>query len=128
MWKQSPFKLVLEAKGASAKNREALNRELHPKETSMTYQIDPEIIRLIPFKLEGGALAAVEIAFGPILVSTKLYKTASGFFLSLPSRKSEAHDRWYEQVTITDPALKAKAQTKAVLEFEKVSRGELVAI
>ena len=94
----------------------------------MSYELEPKIVRLTPFNSEGGALAAVQIAFGPILMSTKLFKTGNGFFLSLPSRKSEARDRWYDQVVITDPGLKMKAQAQAVLEYERLSEGELVAV
>ncbi len=94
----------------------------------MTYELEPQIIRLIPFKSEGGALAAVEIAFGPIVVNAKLYKSANGLFLSLPSRHSESQDKWYDQVTITDRGLQMKAQVKAVSEYERLSRTELIAI
>jgi hypothetical protein len=94
----------------------------------MTYQLEPTIIRLTPFQKEGGALAAVDIAFGPIAVSAKLYKSESGFFLSLPSRHSERNDKWYPQVTISDLALKMRAQLKAVEEYERLSRGELIAV
>jgi hypothetical protein len=93
-----------------------------------TYPIEPKVIRLVPFHSEGGALAAVDIAFGPISVNTKLYKTASGYFLSLPSRKSEAQDKWYEQVSVNDPFLLKMAETRAVSEFERLSRSEVVAV
>ncbi len=94
----------------------------------MTYELDPQIVRLIPFQNEGGALAAVDIAFGPIVVSAKLYQTSSGYFLSLPSRHSEGKNKWYEQVSISDLKLKLKAQSKAVTEYERLSRGELIAV
>ena len=93
-----------------------------------TYPMDPKVTRLIPFESEGGALAAVEISFGPISVSTKLYKTATGYFLSLPSRKSEARDKWYDQVSINDRYLLKIAESRAVSEFERVSRSEVVAV
>lgn len=94
----------------------------------MTYELKPTIARVIPFNSEGGALAAVEVSFGPITINTKLYKTNSGFFLSLPSRKSESTDKWYDQVTISDRNLQLQAQTLAVAEYERLSRGELVAV
>lgn len=95
----------------------------------MSYELEPKVIRLTPFNSEGGgALAAVQIAFGPIVLSTKLCKNGNGFFLSLPSRRSEARDRWFEQVVITDPMLKMMAQTKAVIEYEKHAQGELIAV
>ena len=97
----------------------------------MNYELDPQIVRVIPFQNEGGAVAAVDVAFGPLIISTKLYQSnsaAGGFFLSFPSRRSESQDKWYDQVTVTDPALKMKARTKAISEYERLSRGELVAV
>lgn len=94
----------------------------------MTYELEPQINRMFLFSNDGGALAAVDISFGPIHVSAKLYRTANGYFLSLPSRHSEARDKWYEQVTISDLQLKARAQMKAVAEFERLQRESLVAV
>ena len=93
-----------------------------------TYPIDPKVVRMFKFQSEGGALAATEIAFGPISISAKLYKTASGYFLSLPSRKSEAHDKWFDQVSVNDRYLFKLAETRVVAEFERLSRSELVAV
>lgn len=91
--------------------------------------MEPTVVRLFPFQSEGGALAAVQMAFGPICVSMKLHKAASGgHFLSVPSRKSEARDKWYEQVTINDPVLMKMAVTKAVAELERMERSEAVAV
>jgi DNA-binding cell septation regulator SpoVG len=94
----------------------------------MTYEIEPKVVRLIPFQSEGGALAAADVAFGPIVVSAKLYQTGSGYFLSLPSRHSEAKDKWYEQVSISDLGLKLKAQARVVSEYERLSKGEVIAV
>ena len=95
----------------------------------MTYSIEPEVTRVTPFHTEGGALAAIEISFGPISVNTKLRKNDSGHFLTLPSRKSEARDKWYDLVAISDRGLLKRALTQAVIEYEKHMReGELVAV
>lgn len=95
----------------------------------MTFELDPKIVRLTPFNGDGGALAAVQVAFGPIHVRTRLFKGASGgYFLSMPSRHSEANDKWYEQVVISDPGLLLKAQSNAVSEYERVSSGQRVAV
>ena len=94
----------------------------------MSYELDPQIVRLFPFQSESGALAAVDIAFGPIVVSTKLYRSEQGFFLSLPSQHNEVKDRWYDQVHIADVGLKMKAQVKAVTEYERLCREKLVAV
>lgn len=92
------------------------------------YQIEPSIIRVIPFEGEGGALAAVDIRFGPIVIAAKLYESTRGMFLSYPSRKNEAQDKWYQVVTVTDPELRIKAQTKAVLEYKEMMEGSRVAV
>lgn len=94
----------------------------------MTYEIDPQINRMFLFGNEGGALAVAEIAFGPIQVSARLYRSGNGYFLSFPSRHSEARDKWYEQVVISDFNLKARAQTKVVAEFERMQREALVTV
>ena len=95
----------------------------------MTYEIEPKVVRLFRFENEGGALAAVDMAFGPIIVSTKLVQGTRGYFLSLPSRHSQNNDRWYEQVAIADPALREKARLKAVSEYERLCREkDLVAV
>ncbi len=94
----------------------------------MTYDLSPQIVRLTPFQNEGGALAAVDIQFGPIVVRAKLYKSASGFFLSMPARKSEQSDKWFDHVVVSDLALKLRAQELAVKQYERLSRGELVAV
>ncbi len=94
----------------------------------MTYEIDPQINRMFIFNNEGGALAAAEIAFGPIQVTAKLYKNGNGYFLTFPSRHSEARDKWYDQVVISDFNLKARAQTRAVAEFERLRREAYVAV
>ena len=93
-----------------------------------TYPLDPKVVRMFCFKSEGGALASVEVAFGPISITARLYKTATGYFLSLPSRKSEAKDKWYDQVSVNDRYLMKLAETRAVAEFERLSRSELVAV
>lgn len=85
----------------------------------MTYSLEPEVTRVTPFTTEGGALAAVNIAFGPLSVSTKLYKNGTGHFLSFPARRSEARDKWYDLVEVSDRALVNKALICAVNEYER---------
>ncbi len=94
----------------------------------MTYDLKPEILRITPFQTEGGALAAVEVLLGPIKVSSKLYRSASGYFLSMPARRHEATEKWYDQVVITDPALKLRVQDEVVRRYEEFKSGALVAV
>lgn len=96
----------------------------------MTYpSYEPQVVRLYPFQSEGGALAAVDVTFGPVCISAKLYQREDqSYFLSLPSRKSEARDKWYDQVSISDRHLFKLAESKAVAEFHRVSRSEAVAV
>jgi len=94
------------------------------------YDLDPKISRMFLFHSEGGALAAVKFSMGPISIDCKLYKknNGQGYFLSLPSRRSEAKEQWYDLVVISDPHLLQTATTKAVAEYERLSRSELVAV
>lgn len=94
----------------------------------MNYDLSPFITRITPFNSQGGALAAVDINFGPVMVRAKLYQNATGYFLSWPSRKSEASDRWFDQVVITDASLKVKAIDAAVSQYKSLAEGELIAI
>lgn len=96
----------------------------------MTYDLTPQVMRLTPFKNEGKGpgVAAVQLVFGPIAVAAILCKTATGYFISLPSRHSEARDKWYEQVAIGDLGLMKRAQEMAIEAYEKVSMGELVSV
>lgn len=94
----------------------------------MTYDLSPMVTRLTPFQNDGGALAAVDVNFGPIMIRAKLYQSQSGYFLSWPARKSDASDKWYDQVAIADPALRLRAQEVAVRQYKKLSEGELIAV
>lgn len=96
----------------------------------MNYDLSPLVTRLIPFHNDGGALAAVDVNFGPIMIRAKLYHTQHGYFLSWPARKgsNEKVERWYDEVAITDPSLKVKAEAEAVKQYKKLSEGELVAV
>lgn len=89
----------------------------------MTYEVKPQITRVTPFFSEGGALAAVQVTFGPIQVAAKLYRKEDGsHFLSYPQRRSEAKNSWYPLVTINDSRLTKQALSEAVAEFEKARR------
>jgi DNA-binding cell septation regulator SpoVG len=96
----------------------------------MNYDLTPLISRLIPFQGDGGALAAVDVNFGPIMIRAKLFQTQRGYFLAWPSRKGgdENSEKWYDQVAIADFSLKLKAQEEAVKQYKKLSEGELVAV
>jgi DNA-binding cell septation regulator SpoVG len=94
----------------------------------MTYDLSPRVTRLTPFANSGGALASVDVNFGPIMIRAKLYQSATGFFLSWPSRKSDASEKWYEQVAIADASLRQKARDEVVKQYEKLSQGELIAV
>jgi DNA-binding cell septation regulator SpoVG len=94
----------------------------------MTYDLSPLVTRLTPFTNDGGALASVDVNFGPIMIRAKLYQTQTGYFLSWPSRKNDASEKWYEQVTIADPALRVKARDAVVRQYQNLSQGELVAV
>ena len=74
-------------------------------------------------------MARVDVAFGPITVSTKLVNGSQGYFLSLPSRHSQNNDKWYEQVSISDPDLRKAATTKALAEYDRVCKEQdLIAV
>ena len=89
----------------------------------MTYELNPVVTRLTRFNSEGGALAAVKLAFGPIQVESKLYKRQDGqYFLSYPARHSEARGSWFDLVELHDHNLKNLAQSQAVAEYERLSR------
>lgn len=94
----------------------------------MTYDLSPLVTRLTPFSNDGGALASVDVNFGPIMIRAKLYQSQSGYFLSWPARKSDASEKWFDQVAIADPALRVKAQEVVVRQYQKLSEGELIAL
>lgn len=94
----------------------------------MTYDLSPLVTRLTPFSGEGGALAALDVNFGPIMIRARLYQNQSGYFLSWPSRKHEASDKWFDQVAIADPSLRIKAEKEAVRQYKQLSEGELIAV
>lgn len=90
----------------------------------MTYEIKPRVTRCTRFSNEGGALAVVQVTFGPIQVDAKLYKNDSGYFLSWPHRKSEASGSWYPLVHVNDSILSRQAMVQAVAEYERAERAE----
>ncbi len=92
----------------------------------MNYDLSPTVTRLTAFSSEGGALAAADVHFGPIMVRAMLYQNAKGYFLSWPSRKSEAMEKWFPQVSIIDPGLRLRAQEAVVTQYRTMSQGELV--
>lgn len=94
----------------------------------MTYDISPIITRVVPANAygDGGAVAFVDVCFGPIMVKAKLFNGSSGYFLSWPSRKHEATGKWFDQVSIADPVLKMKATEKAKAIYEEMMAGQLI--
>ncbi len=94
----------------------------------MNYDLSPTVSRLTAFTTQGGALAAADIHFGPIMVRAKLYQNDRGYFLSWPSRKSDAMEKWFPQVTIVDPGLQLQAQRAVVSQYQTLSQGELVSV
>jgi hypothetical protein len=94
----------------------------------MTYDLSPAVTRLTPFSNDGGALAALDVHFGPIMVRARLYRNSNGYFLSYPSRKSEASEKWYDQVAIADARLRDQAKELAIKHYKILSEGELVAV
>ena len=94
----------------------------------MTYDLSPLVSRLTPFTNDGGALASVDVNFGPIMIRAKLYQTQSGYFLSWPSNKGRDTEKWYDQVAIADPSLRMRAEKEAVKQYKRLSEGELVAV
>ena len=94
----------------------------------MNYDLSPTVSRLTAFTTQGGALAAADIHFGPIMVRAKLYQNDRGYFLSWPSRKSDAMEKWVPQVTIVDAGLQLQAQRAVVSQYPTLSQGELVSV
>ena len=95
----------------------------------MTYDLSPLVTRLTPFTSEGGALASVDVNFGPIMIRAKLFKSQSGYFLSWPQRKGSGDsDKWYHEVAIADPSLRVRAEKEAVKQYNRLSEGELVVV
>lgn len=94
----------------------------------MNYDLSPTVSRLTAFTTQGGALAAADIHFGPIMVRAKLYQNDRGYFLSWPSRKSDAMEKWFPQVTIVDAGLQLQAQRAVVSQYQTLSQGELVSV
>lgn len=111
--------MTAEAKGAS---------HFLSEDITMTYDLTPHVTRMTPFRSDGSGLAAVQIGFGPISVAGILCKNANGYFLSLPRRHSETHEKWYDLVTVGDTSLKKLAEAKAIAHYERVAEGELVAV
>lgn len=85
----------------------------------MTYNLQPQILSVTPFQREGGALASVEVQFGPIRISAKLIDSANGPFLSYPSRRTEQSDKWWDLVVVHDRSLRQKAIEAAILRYHE---------
>lgn len=94
----------------------------------MNYNLNPIVTRLTPFSGDGGALASVDVNFGPIMIRARLFQGPNGMFLSWPSRKSENADKWFDYVAIADPHLRKQAQEVVVKQYKTLSEGELVAV
>lgn len=92
----------------------------------MNYDLTPVITRLTPFNGGGGALASVDVNFGPIMIRARLCNSSKGMFLSWPQRKGEAADKYYDQVAIADPSLKVKAQDLVITQYRTLAEGELL--
>ncbi len=89
--------------------------------------MEPEILKVTLFNGEGNAVAAVKLGYGPITIHTKLYRTEKDkFFLSMPSRYSEAQETWFKQCDIEDRRVYSAAVDKAVSAYQDtVARQQL---
>lgn len=88
-----------------------------------TYQV-----RVTPWPLDeskGKAVAAVQLLYGPIQISAKLYHSDSGVFLGMPRRKNETTGDYWNHVTIHDRTLLENFQKMAIQEYYNKT-GEVV--
>ena len=71
------------------------------------------VTRVTPFTGEGGALAAVTLTYGPVVIRARLRKSGEKLFLSMPARK-DANNRWWDHCHIFDHELHANLERQAV--------------
>lgn len=78
----------------------------------------PEILRVTPFIAEGGAVAAITLGYGPIIIHAKLFRSKDGgYFLSMPARKSQ-DEKYYNQCDVEDRSLLKLYETMAIEKYE----------
>jgi DNA-binding cell septation regulator SpoVG len=91
---------------------------------------EPQILKVIPFSTEreaaGKGVAMATLAYGPVVIRARLIQGERELFLSMPSRKSESQDKWYDQAYFNDKTLHKEYQTLAIelyhAECEKLRR------
>jgi DNA-binding cell septation regulator SpoVG len=99
----------------------------------MSEQHTPAIVRVTPFPQNPdhngkGALASVTMLYGPIVIRARLCQGERGMFLSMPSRKSEQTNTWWESVSIQDRLLFAQFEQMAVHRYEEQQQELLQAV
>lgn len=86
------------------------------------YPHNPSVVRCTPFPgVEGkGNVAYVGLAYGPIRINAKLTRNEKGgLFLSMPKRKPESGDTWYELASIVDRTLLEEFERMAILAYHE---------
>ena len=99
----------------------------------MNQQHTPAIVKVTPFppnpdKPGKGALASVTMLYGPIVIRARLCQGEHGLFLSMPSRKSEQTNTWWESVSIQDRMLFAQFEKLAVNNYQEQQQDLLQAV
>ena len=86
------------------------------------YPHSPSIVRISPFpEGQGKAVAGLTFTYGPIVVRAKLVKDEQDrLFLSMPSRKSEGNNNWYNMAYIQDRSLHSAIEKMAVEGYREM--------
>ena len=78
---------------------------------------EPKVLKVTPFEGDTGAVAAVTLAYGPVVIRARLQRGQHGIFLSMPARKG-ADDKWREQASFRDFNLQDRFQKLALDEYQ----------
>lgn len=84
------------------------------------YPHDPKIVNVSVFTESlGKGVAGVVLTYGPVVIRAKIYQGEKGLFLSLPSRKSESNNNWYQHAYFQDKTLFDVFEKMAIRSYEE---------
>ncbi len=91
------------------------------------YPHDPKIVNVSVFSESlGKGVAGVVLTYGPVVIRAKLFQGENGLFLSLPSRKSESNNNWYQHAYFQDKTLLEVFEKMAIKSYEETLEKQML--